>query len=114
MSASQAEIERQVQVALMIIDDNGYVDAELIPLRSALPGREVLSREHLEAEADRNERMEKFLGLLASEGESKFMEVRDIVEDIAVRKNIPDKVKAETLKRIDVAREELAKSGVAT
>ena len=112
-SASQAEIERQVQIVLLAIDDNGQADAELIPLRSALPGREVLSREHLEAENERQERMDKFLGFLASEGESKFMEVRDIVEDIAARKNVPDKVKNEALKRIDAAREELAKAGVA-
>jgi exonuclease SbcD len=112
MSASQAEIERQVQVALLIIDDDGNTSAELIPLRSALQGREVLSREHLEAENDRQERMEKFLGLLASEGESKFLEVRDIIEDISARKNIPEAVKSEALKRIDAAREELAKTGV--
>jgi exonuclease SbcD len=108
-SASESEINRQVQVALLTIDDNGGTDAELIPLRSALPGREVLSREHLEADAAKQERMEKFLGLLASEGASKFMDIQDIVDDIAARKNIPDTVKLETLRRIDQARESLAK-----
>lgn len=109
LSASQAEIERPIQVALLTIDDNGYASAELITLRSALPGSEVLSREHLEAEADRENRMERFLSLLASEGESKFLEVRDIVEDLVVRENIPSEVKIEALKRIDQAREALAK-----
>lgn len=109
LSASQAEIERPIQVALLTIDDNGQASAELISLRSALPGSEVLSREHLEAEADRENRMEKFLSLLASEGESKFLEVRDIVEDLAARENIPSEVKIEALKRIDQAREALAK-----
>jgi exonuclease SbcD len=106
-SASEAEINRQVQVALLTIDDNGGTDAELIPLRSALPGREVLSREHLEADTAKQERMDKFLDLLASEGASKFMNVRDIVDDIAARKNIPDGIKLETLRRIDRAREAL-------
>ncbi len=110
-NAGHSEIERQIQIALLAIDDNGQTSAELIPLRSALPGSEVLSREHLEVEADRENRMEKFLSLLASEGESKFLEVRDIVEDLSVRENIPGEVKTEALKRIDQAREVLAKAG---
>jgi len=108
LSAHHAEIERKVQVALLTVE-NGRADTELIPLRSAAPGHEVLSRAHLEAEAERGERLERFLALLASEGESKFLEVREIVEDIAAaaREQLPDEVKAEALKRIGEAREKL-------
>ncbi len=106
LSAHHAEIERQVQVALLTVKD-GKCDAELIPLKSAAPGHEVLSRVHLEAEAERSERLERFLALLASEGESKFLEVREIVEDIAARENLPGEVKAEALRRIGKAREAL-------
>lgn len=105
LSAHHAEIERQVQVALLTVHENGETEAELIPLKCAAPGHEVLSRAHLEAEAERNDRLEKFLSLLASEGESKFLEVREIVEDIAAREALPDEVKAEALKRIGEARE---------
>ena len=110
LSAHHAEIERQVQVALLTVE-NGSAKTELIPLKSAAPGHEVLSRAHLEAEAERGERLEKFLSLLASEGESKFMEVREIVEDIAARENLPGEVKREALERIGKAREKLG-SGV--
>ena len=110
LSAHHAEIERKIQVALLTVE-NGGCEAELIPLKSAAPGYEVLSRQHLEAEAEREERLEKFLSLLASEGESKFLEVREIIEDVAARENLPDEVKREALKRIGMAREKLG-SGV--
>ena len=107
---TSCEIERKIQVALLTVE-NGGCEAELIPLKSAAPGYEVLSRQHLEAEAEREERLEKFLSLLASEGESKFLEVREIIEDIAARENLPEEVKAEALERIGKAREKLG-SGV--
>ena len=106
LSAHVAEMERTVQVALLTVQD-GQADAELIPLKSARPGHEVLSRAHLEAAAERENRINEFLWLLASEGEAKFMEVREIVEDIAARDNIPAAVKAEALRRIGEAREKL-------
>ena len=102
------EIDRQVQVALLTVDGKGNAEAQLIPLESAQPGHEVLSREHLESEAERAARMEEFLGLLASEGEAKFLEVRDIIEDIAARENLPADVKLDALRRIGEAREQLA------
>ena len=61
------------------------------------PGHEVLSREHIEAAAERESRIEEFLQLLASEGEAKFLEVREIVEDIAARDNISADVKQEAV-----------------
>jgi len=107
LSAHHAEIERQVQVALLTVHENGECEAELIPLKCAAPGHEILSRAHLEAESERNERLERFLSLLASEGESKFLEVREIVEDIAAREQLPGEVKKEALRRIGEARERL-------
>ena len=111
LSAHHAEMERPVQVALLEVDTSGNASSHvaLIPLRSALPGHEVLSREHLENEVEREARLEKFLSLLASEGESKFLEVRDIIEDIAAREQLPGNVKADALKRIGEAREQLGK-----
>lgn len=113
LSAHASEIERQVQVAVLTVDDDGQCSAELVPLLSARPGDQVLSREHIEEAAARNEKLDEFLSLLASEGESKFLEVRDIVEDIAARENIPVAVKREALERLGRARERVAKSEVA-
>ena len=114
LTAHVDEIERPVQVALLTVSGVGGVQysAEFIPLRVAEPGHAVLSREHLEAQQERSLQLDRFLALLASEGESKFLEVRDIVEDIAARDNVPVNVKDEALKRISVAREKLG-SGVA-
>ena len=106
LSAHVAEIERTVQVALLTVKD-GQATAELIPLKSARPGHEVLSREHIESAAERESRIDEFLKLLASEGEAKFLEVREIVEDLAAREAIPAEVKTEALKRIAAARERL-------
>lgn len=106
LSAHVAEIERTIQVALLTVE-NGQAAAELIPLKSARPGHEVLSREHIEAAAERESRIDEFLKLLASEGEAKFLEVREIVEDIAARENVPADVKQEALRRIGEAREKL-------
>lgn len=106
LSAHVAEIERPVQVALLTVE-NGQAAAELIPLKSARPGHEVLSREHIESAAERESRIDEFLKLLASEGEAKFLEVREIVEDIAARENLPEAIKAEALRRIGEAREKL-------
>ena len=112
LSAHVSEIERQVQVAVLTVDDDGQCSAELIPLQSALPGDRVLSREHIEESQSRNEKLDEFLSLLASEGESRFLEVRDIIEDIAARENIPGEVKRETLERIGRARERVGKKEV--
>ena len=106
LSAHVVEIERPVQVVLLTVE-NDQATAELIPLKSARPGHEVLSREHIEAAAERESRIEEFLKLLASEGEAKFLEVREIVEDIAARENLPEAIKAEALRRIGEARERL-------
>jgi exonuclease SbcD len=113
LSANPAEIERQVQVCLLDIHgrDPGTgllkVDVEMIPLKSAKPGHEVLSREHLVAAAEREERINKFLDLLASEGEVKFLETRQIVEELAKKEGLPADIVEEALRRIGRASEEL-------
>ncbi len=112
LTAHPAEIARQVQVCLLEIhgrhkDGLLMVDVEMIPLKTARPGCEVLSRAHLEAQAEREERMNRFLALLVEEGEAKYLEVRDIVEDLGRRDNLPRDVVDEALRRIAVAREAL-------
>jgi exonuclease SbcD len=83
------------------------VDTTLIPLKSARPGHEVLSRDHLEAQADREAKMTQFLGLLAQEGEARFLDIQAIVEGIARSENLPRDVVDEALRRIAAAREAL-------
>jgi len=104
------EMERPVQVAILEVHENGAARAELIRLESARPGHEVLSRKHLDIEAQREERMNNFLELLAEEGEAKFLETREIIDGIAQREKLPDAVVKEALDRLARAQEELSKT----
>lgn len=108
LSAKIEETYRPVQAAVFTFTPDG-ISAELVQLECAQPGSEVLSREHLAQMAEREERMNQFLSLLAAEGESKFLEVREIVDDIARRESIPTSVRDEALNRLAVAREALAR-----
>lgn len=54
--------------------------------------------------------MQRFLSLLAEEGESRLLEVREIVDDIARRESIPAAVRDEALARLSAAREALART----
>lgn len=106
-SAGASDISRVVQVALLNIEADGKCEAELVPLRSAKPGDEVLSREHLDDAAERMARIQDFLELLAEEGQSRFMEMSEIIEDISERDKLPKEIKTEALKRLSLAREML-------
>jgi len=104
---SAGEMERKVKIAVIEVFEDYTFEAKEVLIKCAAPGHVVLSRAHLEAEVERNDRLDRFLALLASEGESKFLEVREIVEDIAARENIPGEVKSDALRRIGEARERL-------
>jgi len=106
MSAKVEEMHRTVQVAVFTFSGDG-IGAELVPLMCAAPGAEVLSRDHLVEAAESEERMNRFLNLLAQEGESKFLEVREIVDGIAKKEKLPKAVVNEALDRIAKAREAL-------
>ena len=109
-TAHVAEMERTVQVCVLEITKDSE-KAWMEPITCARPAEEVLSREHIEALALRKERMDYFLELLSSEGEGKFLEVREIIDGIVERESLPGRVKDEAMKRISLAREELAKRG---
>ena len=107
LTAGAADMERMVQIAMLQVDGDGDITAKVIQLVSARPGHEVLSSEHIVAAAQREERMAKFLDLLAIEGELTFLEVTQIVEDLARRENIPAEIVKEALQRIGKARENM-------
>lgn len=83
------------------------IETKLIPLVTARPGHEVLSRQHIEQAADREAKMGEFLSLLAREGEARFLDIQAIVEAIAHNENLPRPVVDEALRRIAAAREAL-------
>ena len=104
LSAHMEELNRQPEVALVTIE-NYNVTAELIPLQSARPGYEVLSREHLERQVEIEQRRDEFLRLLASEDAQRVLDLAEMVRDIAGRERLPRTVQDEALRRIAVAQE---------
>ena len=110
LSASKAEMERTVQVALLTIRSKTDFDAELIPLQSARPAEEVLDREALVEKVEHENWLDSFFDSLDKGGEAKFLEVREIVDSIAVREQILPAVKEEALRRIGEAREKLGRA----
>lgn len=88
------------------------IETKLIPLVTARPGHEVLSRQHIEAQADRDAKMSEFLGLLASEGEARFLDIQAIAEGVAKSEGLPRPVVDEALRRIAEAREALGGKAV--
>jgi exonuclease SbcD len=98
---------KATEVAVIEVNEDRSIDIRLVPLESAMPGEKVLSREHIEAEQAKNEMMDEFISMLASEGDFKLLTEEELVEDISLRENIPADVKMEALKRIAKAREAL-------
>lgn len=107
LTAAVEEMERTVQVALLEIERD-RIDAKLIPLQSAKPASEVLSREHLEAQAAREARREEFLELLAAETQEQVLSLEEMIRDLARRERIPAEVRDTALELIARAQEEVA------
>lgn len=110
-AATASDLTRQVGVVLLEVHEDGHCGAEWVPLESARPGEEVLSREHLETLEEREGRIQDFLELLTEEGQARFLEMSEIIEDIAERDRLPAEVKAEALRRLSEAREALGVRG---
>ena len=107
VSAKIEEMHRQIRVAVFTFTKDG-ISAELVPLRSARPGSAVLSRDHLIQAAEREERTAQFLALLASDRETRLLDVREIVNHIADSEALPEPVRVEALNRLGKARELLS------
>lgn len=107
LKADLREIDRPVQVALLEIDDDGEIRAQLIRLKSARPGDEVLSRDHLIAEIERQERREQFVAHLSAEMQE-ALDVSAMVDEIARAEGVDESVRQGALRRIAQALEELS------
>lgn len=107
IAASVAEMERPIQVALVDIKDAQAKDftVDLIQLRTAKPGVEVLDRSKIEEAQARAYAMEEFAALIqASTGEKVLLDINQIVETIAAQEKIASEVVALTLKKIEEMR----------
>lgn len=109
MSATESEIGRMPHVVLL--DTDGLIDPnytpDIIPLKCAKPGEEVLDRSHIEINEARNESMEKFISSLEATGESKFLNIQQIIEDIAIKEGVDKDIIDAALERLAAAREKV-------
>lgn len=106
LTAHVEEIHRQVQVTLVTVTDTD-TQAVDIPLQSARPGTEILSRDHLVEAAEHQDNLDQFLALLAHQGEMKFLHTQEMAAQLAEEMGLPPAVLADARARLTRAREEL-------
>ncbi|MGM0501485.1 MAG: metallophosphoesterase [Bacillota bacterium] len=105
VSADLKEIGRMPQVAL--IDLSTGIDIELIKLKSAQQGAEVLDRSELEKQKFREKRLADFNRQISAAGDFKHFKIDDILDEVANNQNISEVVKKAALERISDAQERL-------
>jgi len=98
---SLAEISRTPQVAL--IDLNETIDIELIKLKTASKGEDVLDREEIENHVFKTERLLEFRRTIDEAVNFEKLEVNEILMEISTMKEVSDKVKEEALRRIAIS-----------
>jgi len=109
-SADEEHIGRTVQVVLLSFGTNDFT-LDLVPLHSAAPGAEVLSRAHIEAEKAKAVAREAFLQGVQSGGDFKVLDLAGVIDRVARNKGTPDNIRALALEYLTRAREQLAGSG---
>ncbi len=95
---SLKEIERMPQVAIIQMDSQIKID--MLPLKSAKPGEDVLDRTEMENSTLRSERIVQFKQSIDSAMSFEKMDLNDILVEVTLSEGVSDKVKEEALRRI--------------
>ncbi|MBO8158357.1 metallophosphoesterase [Thermosyntropha sp.] len=106
ISSDKKEMSRKVSVALIKIERK-KPEVDLISLTSALPGDLVLSREAIEAEAERSKKIAGFVAEISKATNLERTDAERIIEEIARAQNINLEVRKEALERISKVQERL-------
>jgi exonuclease SbcD len=109
-----ADYRRPIQVVLLELVKGQPVRYELIPLKSARPGEEVLDRSGVEVQMARERALADFLQAVGDTSQFEVLEVEAIMERIAENAGVPPRVKQEALRRLGMAQEELSRGGEET
>lgn len=108
LAASEAEISRKIQVALITVEEGQLQPIELIDLRSAKPGEDILDRSQIEAEEKRQYAMEEFAALIQSEdGTKAIVDLDAIIESIAEKEGYSPEIVKIALEKIGLAKQGL-------
>lgn len=108
LSASEAEVARSIQVALITVEDGTLQPIELIDLRSAQPGKDILDRTQIEANAKRQYAMEEFAALIQTDdGSTTAVDLEAIIQNIAEKEGYAPEVVQMALDKIQEKKEEI-------
>lgn len=112
ISSIKTELNRKPKIA--IIDLNEGIKIWLRELESAQEGNEVLSREHLELAENRVLKFHQFFQHINNTADFRQIriDINKIIEEIALVQGINDKIKLETIKKIEQAKGTLSKDEV--
>ncbi len=95
---SLAEIERIPQIALIDLKDS--IDVELIQLKTASKGGEVLDRQEIENYIFKSERLFEFKQSIDTAINFEKLDINEILMEVSNSEGVSEKVKIEALKRI--------------
>ncbi|CCQ93073.1 Ser/Thr phosphatase family protein [[Clostridium] ultunense Esp] len=95
---SLAEIERIPQIALIDLKDS--IDVELIQLKTASKGGEVLDRQEIENYIFKSERLFEFKQSIDTAINFEKLDINEILMEVSNTEGVSEKVKIEALKRI--------------
>lgn len=95
---SLGEIKRKPQVAIINLDES--INIEMIQLKSAKPGEEVLDRTKIENSSFKSDRIIEFKHSIDVAMNFEKMNLNDILIEVTLSESVSEKVKKEALKRI--------------
>ncbi|MCX7951783.1 MAG: metallophosphoesterase [Clostridiales bacterium] len=96
---SLSEINRMPSFAVIDIDDN--INIYIEKLASALKGEDVIDRDIVKLEEQKEVTFNKIIQSVSSYGSYQFISLEKIIEEIATRENIPEDVKKEAIIRLE-------------
>lgn len=107
---SLSEINRIPSFAIIDIDDN--INIYIENLKTAPKGEEVLDRDIVKMEEQKEVTFNKIIQSVSSYGSYQFISLEKIIEEIATRENIPEDVKREAINRLEKSQINLSEKEV--
>lgn len=105
-----AEVERQPQMVLIEVNRDGLT-TKTIPLKTALPGIQVLNVDKANEIKLREERLARIISEVRTLGDFRSLKIENILREIAQKEQLPEEVREEAIKRITQAELEMTREG---
>ena len=96
----------------LMIDLDKTVKIDMVKLKCAKPGEEVLDKAQMRQEEFRRQKLNEFVSQVNSYGSFEILSLQRIINDIALRDSIPPEIKDEAVRRISDAQALIASKEV--